>query len=159
VAHADQLSGGAAATDRLLGVETINFIDGRLTEAGLFDLDDVTAGVARLYYAALDRAPDAGGLAHWRTGIESGQQTLTGIANFFAASPEFGATYGDLDARPFVQQLYRNSLDREGEEGGVDYWTNYLADHSRGEVVIGFSESPEHQMKTSPFMADGIMLA
>jgi hypothetical protein len=48
-----------------------------------------------------------------------------------------------------VQLLYRNVLDREGEPGGIDFWTNSLDSGlaTRTDVVIAFSESLEHQAK------------
>jgi hypothetical protein len=64
---------------------------------------------------------------------------------------------GSLDDTAFVQQLYRNVLDREGEASGVEAWKGALqGGMSRADVVLGFSESPEHQNKLAPYIDDGI---
>jgi Domain of unknown function (DUF4214) len=61
-------------------------------------------------------------------------------------SPEFQVTYAGTDNRGFVAKLYENVLDRAGEPGGLAFWSGNLdAGHaSRADVVVGFSEAPEH---------------
>jgi hypothetical protein len=62
-----------------------------------------------------------------------------------------------LNDDSFVRQLYRNVLDREGEQSGVDAWVGGLkGGMSRAEVALGFLESVEHQSKTATFIDDGI---
>jgi len=69
---------------------------------------------------------------------------LLEITNHFVNSPEFIDTYSDLDDAGFVELLYRNVMDREGEAGGVRFWNQQLADGmSRARVTLLFSESPE----------------
>jgi aryl-phospho-beta-D-glucosidase BglC (GH1 family) len=127
-------------------------------EQGLWVRDDQAAIVARLYNAALDRLPDAHGLSWWVGAIKAGM-TLQQAANGFTGSSEFQAKYGSLDDTAFVQQLYRNALDREGEASGVEAWKSGLQwGMSRADVVLGFSESLEHQNKLAPYIDDGIWL-
>lgn len=127
-------------------------------EAGLFDLDEEVGAVARLYYAALDRAPDVAGLVYHDRGIKAGA-SLRDLADSFAASSEFQAKYGILTNQRFVEQLYLNVLDRAGDQGSIDYWTGLLNQGvSRGEVLLGFSESSEHQAKTAALIHDGILV-
>ena len=126
--------------------------------AGLWLRDDQTASVARLYDTVLDRLPDAAGLSGWKAGLQGGM-TLQQAAEGFVSSPEFTSKYGSLDNSGFVKQLYLNVLDREGEKDGVDGWTAGLnAGMSRAEVVLGFSESEEHQIKLAPKIDDGVWL-
>ena len=108
-------------------------------------------GIARLYQAVLGRTPDAGGLTFWRGTLANGN-TLGAMADAFAGSPEFLATYGTLTNREFVRALYLNTLGREGDGGGLDFWTTVLVTGamSRSNVVLGFSESAEHQARTAP---------
>ncbi|WP_408034258.1 DUF4214 domain-containing protein [Thiorhodovibrio winogradskyi] len=50
------------------------------------------------------------------------------------------------DGALFVQQLYRDSLWREGEDVGVSYWTDQLhAGTSHAQVVMAFLDAPEYQ--------------
>jgi hypothetical protein len=108
------------------------------------------AEAARLYDTVLDRKPDAPGLDFWTHSLDSGTP-LQAVADGFMQSPEWQARYGTPDNQAFVETLYRNVLDRAGESGGVDFWTGHLNNGaaSRGEVVVAFSESPEHVAKVA----------
>jgi hypothetical protein len=101
--------------------------------------------VIRLYYAALARGPDYGGLINWSDALKNGRLlNLAQAAQGFADSPEFRSRYGDLNNAQYVQQLYRNVLGREPDPEGLAGWTNALtAGASRGDVLVGFSESEE----------------
>ena len=118
---------------------------------GIWDRDEDSMGIGRLYQAVLGRTPDAAGLAFWRGTLTDGS-TLGAMADSFAGSAEFQATYGTLTNREFVQALYANTLGREGDGVGVDFWTTVLVTGaaSRSNVVLGFSESAEHQARTAP---------
>ena len=105
----------------------------------------VDDSIVRLYVAFFDRAPDAGGLAHWGARYRRGER-LASIANRFVDSAEFRARYGGIDDREFVRLVYRNVLDREPDPAGHDYWSGRLASGAigRGNVMTQFSESPEY---------------
>lgn len=128
-------------------------------EVGLWDQNEAAVSVARLYHAALDRAPDAGGLTYWTQRVEGGQP-LSAVADGFAFSAEFQQTYGALSQEGYVRQLYRNVLDREADAGGLSGWLAELTSGrmDRGDVLLGFSESLEFQIKIQPLMDGGIMI-
>ena len=45
----------------------------------------------------------------------------------------------------------------EGEQSGVDAWIGGIkSGMSRADVVVGFSESQEHQNKMAPYIDNGI---
>jgi Domain of unknown function (DUF4214) len=113
--------------------------------------DAFEAQITRLYDTVFDRPPDTAGLEFWHKAMRDGLP-LQAVADRFVAAPEFQTRYGTPDNLGFVQQLYRNVLDREGEPSGIDYWTDSLNSGraSRTEVVIGFSEAAEHQAKVLP---------
>jgi hypothetical protein len=77
--------------------------------------------------------------------------TLEEIAGFFITETEFVELYGPsaaLTDEAFVQQLYLNTLGREGEPGGVGFWTDLLANDpgfGRADALLAFAESPENQ--------------
>lgn len=99
--------------------------------------------VARLYYGALERAPDRAGLVYWTQQL-SGGEALRTVAGDIAGSAEFTARYGALDSAGFVDQLYRNVLGRPADKAGLAYWDSALAaGTSRGEVLLGFAQSAE----------------
>lgn len=125
--------------------------------AGIWDLDETAAALTRLYDAALDRLPDAGSLITWKGYVENGM-SLSTVADAFVASVEFQSRYGSLSNRGFVEQLYHNVLDRAGDDAGIAGWTALLdgGKMDRGDVLLGFSESTEHQVTTAGIIDRGI---
>jgi hypothetical protein len=105
--------------------------------------------VARLYRAFLGRTPDAGGLRFWVQRKRAGTWTVSRMADQFAASSEFQRTYGTLTNRQFVTRIYTDVLGRAADPSGVTYWTGKLdrRERTRGQVMIGFSESSEYRRK------------
>ena len=144
---------GPEGLDQLTGIEIIQFADGRM----IYDQGDAAAIAYRMYDSAFGRTPEGVGQNDWTTALQRGL-SVADMASAFAASPEFVATYGPLNNQQFVEQLYRNALDREGEAAGVAGWTNALNTNtmSRGQVLAGFSESPEHVQKLAPAVSAGI---
>lgn len=105
--------------------------------------------VARLYGASLGRDPDAVGFAHWLE-VRAGGLALVSMSDAFVGSSEFQATYGSLSNTEFVDLVYLNVMGRLGEPAGRNYWTSMLdAGMTRGQLMTGFSESPEMVLKTA----------
>lgn len=130
----------------------VQFDDGVLA----LDVEGVPGQAYRIYNAAFDREPDEGGLGYWITNMDGGMNLLT-VATNFLNSAEFQSTYGALDNRGFVEQLYLNVLDRAGEAEGVAHWTNALNSGStRAEILASFSESGENKTNTAAQVDDGI---
>lgn len=102
------------------------------------------APVTRLYFAYFVRSPDPGGLDYWVKKYKGGMK-LSAISSNFAASSEFKSKYGTLSNRAFVEKIYNNLFERNGDAGGINYWTGKLdrRESTRGAVMIGFSESSE----------------
>lgn len=145
--------GGFEGNDTLDSVEILQFGDGRM----VYDVNDAAAVVYRMYDSAFGRAPESSGQNSWTTALQEGL-SVADMGRAFAASSEFIATYGPLSDQQFVEQLYRNVLDREGDGAGVAGWTNALTTHAmnRGQVLAGFSESTEHVLKLAPIVSAGI---
>ena len=116
--------------------------------------------MARLYWASLDRAPDAAGLASWAGAVQGGV-TLIQAAASFVGSSEFQGRYGALNDSQFVNQLYLNVLARPADAGGLNAWVSFLnGDASkRADVTVGFSESDEFKTRTVPLMARGVTVS
>jgi hypothetical protein len=136
------------------GVQRLQFDD--VTVA--LDTDGLPGKVYRLYKAAFDRAPDAGGLGFWIDNAERMPLTMEQMAGFFMDSDEFRKRYGNPDHRNFVQQVYRNALHREGEAAGIDFYLDFLnkGTISRAQVLTSFSESPENQAQVQASIAHGV---
>lgn len=104
--------------------------------------------IARLYQAYFDRIPDPTGMAHYLRERSTGRP-LSSVSQEFLDSAEFFASYGSLGNRAFVEQLYRNVLGRQGDAGGINFWTAELdRGRSRSSVVIEFAQSSEFVAQT-----------
>ena len=110
-----------------------------------------------LYRTLMDRVPDAGGIAYWGAKMRAGLPREDVFAGF-VHSPEYtkicgsyGIVRGDYTpprggmARVFATRLYRTTLEREPELGGLNYWHNALASGSvtGAKAAYGFIFSPE----------------
>ncbi|MBP0444621.1 DUF4214 domain-containing protein [Roseomonas sp. SSH11] len=111
--------------------------------AGIWELSEKADFLARLYTAAFDRAPDIGGLSHWRGQMTIGATELD-IANVFTSTDVFQARYGALDNGAFVENLYLNALNRAVDGQSRDVWLSRLeAGTSRSTVVLALANSEE----------------
>ena len=102
--------------------------------------------ITRLYFAYFLRIPDYAGLLYWVNQYRSGV-SLNSISQSFAQSPEFISRYGSLTNEQFVTLVYQNVLGRAPDSLGYSYWVNQLNSglQTRGQVMAGFSESPEYR--------------
>jgi hypothetical protein len=120
--------------------------------------------VAYLYEAGLNRDGniDRGGLNFWIDAREAGL-TLRQLGNAFLESPEFANAFGapaSLSDPDLIAVLYRNVLNREGEPGGVTFWTAVLEqpNFTRSDMLLAFAESPEN-IGGSPGIADLVQVS
>ncbi len=135
----------------LINVEQVEFFDATVSLSHE-DFGDV----GQLYFTAFGRAPDAGGLQFWLDRLEAGVSLET-IALRFTESDEFQDTYGELSNRAFIEQLYLNSLDREGDAGGIDFWTGGLdsGNRTRNELLVSFSRADETEARADAALEAG----
>jgi hypothetical protein len=125
-----------------------------------FDVNGTAGFAYRLYQAAFHRTPDVAGLSSnihlLDTALNDGQMSAA-----FVASAEFHNTYGPtLTNAQFVTALYSNILDRAPDQAGYSGWNQMLnsGQLSRGDVLIGFSESVENHAVVDPKIVTGIVL-
>jgi Ca2+-binding RTX toxin-like protein len=137
------IGGAEGGVDQLSNVEVLQFLDGRLS----FDINDASAVVYRLYDTVFDRAPDVFGLADFSRAISEGRATVQQILEAFVGSEEYRSRFSGMNDEQFVRELYRSSLNREGEDAGVAFYTGALTNGSttRLQLLMIFSESPEHR--------------
>lgn len=138
----EDLHGGDGA-DQLSGVERLQFSDSVIA----YDTTDGVAGQAyRLYQAAFDRTPDAGGLGYWIAQMDKGAGLME-VATQFVQSNEFKQLYGASPGNAeLVTHMYNNVLHRAPDAGGAAFWLDLLDSHKIGaaEALKDFSESPEN---------------
>lgn len=143
---------GNGGTDQLLNIEKLHFSDVDLS----FEIGGPAGQAYRLYQAAFDRVPDAGGLGFWVWAMEGGV-ALQEAAEHFIASSEFVATYGAVGNRAFAELLYQHTLHRTPDASGLDFWVARLEEGvARSAVLVAFSESPENQAQVIGAIQNGI---
>ncbi|HEX7132644.1 MAG TPA: DUF4214 domain-containing protein [Iamia sp.] len=111
--------------------------------------------VIRMYLAFFLRLPDLGGYRYW---VKQRREptTLADIADDFASSPEFTTLYGTLSAEEYVELVYNNVLERDGDPSGIAYWTGQIENQgkTRGWVMTQFSETSENKTQDAPLVRD-----
>ncbi len=125
----------------------IDLLDDGASEEPLTQEAAIT--VALLYEAGLGRSFDAPGLNFWIDEREAGF-TDRDVAAAFVDSPEFVETVGepdDLSDQELVEALYVNILDREGDEGGIAFWTSVagMEGVSDADLLLAFSAADENR--------------
>lgn len=110
---------------------------------------EIQKNISLVYNAGLDRAIDASGLNYWSNMLSNGG-SLRELASGIINADEFAKLFGNpksMNDTSFVQVLYKNVLDREGEAGGLNYWVGTLASgaNTRADVLVGFSLSEENR--------------
>lgn len=120
-----------------------------LGEAGLGVSEQRAKNIALLYETGLDRDGniDLAGLNFWIDSAEAGLSNSE-IAGFFTRAPEFEANYGpidDLTNAEYVDLLYQNTLERQGDADGVEFWNDRLeSGASRADLLFAFAISVEN---------------
>ncbi len=131
-------------SDHLYGIEHIRFADQLidatvLTKANSASADQFAA-LTDLYVAALDRAPDALGLAYWASRLVDGM-SLHEIAKSFFVQAETLQKYADATTTSeFVDRVYDNVLERAPDAAGLQYWVHELDSGrvSKDEFLLAF---------------------
>ena len=151
--HTVQAIGGTEGRDTLTGIERLSFLDINVAFDG-----EGNAGMAyRLYRAAFDREPDLPGLGYHIASLDRGVNIVE-VARQFIASPEFQGLYGNPGNEAFVRELYHNVLHREPDAPGLAYHIRNLeTTHTRADVLVGFSESPENKAAVIGSISSGIV--
>ncbi|SFD85072.1 DUF4214 domain-containing protein [Massilia yuzhufengensis] len=107
---------------------------------------DYVNEVQKLYVAYFSRPADPGGLTFWANRLQTNPNGYQNIALAFSSSAEYQATYGNMDNRAVVAEVYENLFGRVGEAAGIDYWTNAWNNGSIniGNVVTGIAAGAQN---------------
>lgn len=145
---------GRDGSDQLSEVERIHFSDISVA----LDIGGTGGQAYRIYQAAFDRAPDAGGLGFWIGAMDRGA-SLNAVAAGFVDSAEFKTAYGAAPSHAdIIGKFYGNVLHRSADPAGFNYWVAVLdgGAGSPAEVLAAFSESPENQAALAAVIGNGI---
>jgi hypothetical protein len=145
---------GNGGKDLLGGIERLQFADG---SGVALDIDGAAGQTYRLYQAAFNRKPDAGGVGFWLDQLDHGL-TLLKMAQFFLDSPESVRTYGALDNTAFVKVMYQNVLHRAPDAEGLKFYLDGFdaGAFTRAQALQGFSESAENQAAVIGSITNGV---
>ena len=107
--------------------------------------------VFRIFQAVFDRAPDVGGFTNFVNSIQAGALTAEQITAEFVASPEFQATFGDLNDTDFIELLFTNvlpgNMDQQGRADFIEVLGNGTL--TRAQVVAELADSQELRNSTA----------
>lgn len=95
------------------------------------------------YAHTLGRAPDAEGLAFWKSIIRRRKLTVAQVAAEFYASLEYYKGIGGNTDTGWVTNLYQALLDRDPDPGGLAYWVSTARSRGRSKVATAFYQSEE----------------
>lgn len=107
------------------------------------DKEKVQAFVKRLYQTCLGREPENEGFEYWTNKLVSREADGASAGAEFVFSKEY------LDKNTpnieYLTMLYRVFMNREPEEGGINYWKNEMINGATREKVFkGFIDSKEY---------------
>lgn len=81
--------------------------------------------INNIYKTYLGREGDAAGLRYWGEQIDAGNADLGNLRDTFLSSQE-GKDYARTNPNQLVQALYQQSLGRQSDEAGANYWAQQL---------------------------------
>lgn len=137
---------GEHGSDTLLGGEDADLLIG--DRSGLFGTES-SEEIFRLYRAVFDRDPDINSHFLWSARLASGATSLKQVISGFSSSAEYKKAFEGSSDQNFVTSLYLNVFDRVPRQADVDAWVeNLLSGMSREDVILHFSESDEHRLRT-----------
>jgi len=136
-------NGVATITNSATGVSVelhdVNLVTLDDGDALVFADNEEEAAVANLYHAVLGRNADYSGLEFWYDRVEEGI-SMQRIAQAFLDSAEYT---GDTQTNAqFLDALYDNLLDRDGDTTGTAFWISQLESGvSRADVLVAFAQA------------------
>lgn len=139
-----------------------SMLDAQSATAGLSNQDFV----AKLYTVSLKRTADKGGLDYYTGKLDKNQWTRERLMQHFAGVSKVDYNVINLlmtasDNQTFVEQLYASLFGRQGDDAGVQYWTNQINQGKQGKnnVLAAFAASSEAVTKHGPGFANYVSSA
>ncbi|WUR12363.1 DUF4214 domain-containing protein [[Empedobacter] haloabium] len=101
--------------------------------------------IQQLYVAYFNRPADALGLPFWLA--RANASSLATVANEFANSDEYRATYKDMTAAEQVNAIYNNLFGRDAEPAGLLYWAGKLlaGTETFGSIALTIAKAAQNE--------------
>ena len=82
--------------------------------------------VQKAYVAYYGRPADPGGQSYWAGRMDAEGQSLNAIIGAFGYADEFNRRYGGLNYAALVTKIYQQTLGRNPDQGGLNYYVGEL---------------------------------
>jgi Ca2+-binding RTX toxin-like protein len=93
------------------------------------------AQLAKLYVGYFGRLMDNEGLQYWSSELD--KRGIDAVANgIYAGAKGDDAAIKTLSNQAYVENVYNNVLNRDGDAAGVTYWTNELAKGVGRDIIV-----------------------
>jgi len=86
------------------------------------NLQTIESEVAEIYISTFGRAPDQAGLAYWVGEVVKGNLSIAQVSESFFDQRETQTLYADTSNEDFVKSVYLNTLGRDADNDGLQYW-------------------------------------
>ena len=146
---------------KLVGLDRLEFIDGTL----FLDVEDGAGLVKTAYEALLGNAqPDAEGFDFWLNLYEGGTIDTFALTNAFTQTEAFSQQYATAlnDSESLIRSIYQNLFDREADDAGLNFWTEYLdlngIASSVDEALAYMMQSDEFAQLVGTTYSDGVFV-
>ncbi|MDF3351840.1 DUF4214 domain-containing protein [Sulfitobacter sp. KE34] len=146
---------------KLVGLDRLEFIDGTL----FLDVEDGAGLVKTAYEALLGNAqPDAEGFDFWLDLYEGGTIDTFALTNAFTQTEAFSQQYEAAlnDSESLIRSIYQNLFDREADDAGLNFWTEYLdlngIASSVDEALAYMMQSDEFAQLVGTTYSDGVFV-
>ena len=146
---------------KLVGLDRLEFIDGTL----FLDVEDGAGLVKTAYEALLGNAqPDAEGFDFWLNLYEGGTINTFALTNAFTQTEAFSQQYEAVlsDSESLIRSIYQNLFDREADDAGLNFWTEYLdlngIASSVDEALAYMMQSDEFAQLVGTTYSDGVFV-
>lgn len=145
-------SEGARDLD-IRNVEAISLFDQSL----VVDRGPVAEQIYLLYQTGFGEGPDIAGHSFWYDAALAGT-SIADISDRFAEAADFDADPSDSIA--FVSELYTSAYERDGDQGGIDFWSDQLDSGAldAGDVLLAFATAEEARDLNADAIEDGFLL-
>lgn len=114
------------------------------------DCPELTDSITRLYYAYLERPPNANEFHIWSGRYQRGESTLYDISSSLMRSDAFKNRYGTPSDRQFIQIAYRNIRDERPGTDDMKHWSTVIdRGHPRALMVLAMTETEQFTRATA----------